>query len=91
MSIPFLTVCAILLIMLASSIKIIKEYQRAVVFRLGQFYCVRGPGLILLMPIVDKVEIIDLNRWTPGWQELGKPELENKIKSVALSNPGSIR
>src|SRR6185295_16178357 len=41
--------------LITSSIKIIREYDRAVVFRLGRFYRVKGPGLIILVPILDKM------------------------------------
>jgi len=41
--------------LITSSIKIISEYDRAVVFRLGRFYRVKGPGLIILVPILDKM------------------------------------
>ncbi len=89
MSIFFLIVWAFLLIVLAKSIKIIKEHQRAAVFRLGKLFAVRGPGLIWLIPIVEKAEIVDLNKWVPGWQGLSKTDLDGKVRSVALSNPGN--
>ena len=91
MSIPLLIFWIFPILILASSIRIVKEYQRAAIFRLGQFYAVRGPGPILLIPIVDKVEMIDLNKWVPDWQGLSKADLEKKVKSVALTNPGSSR
>ena len=37
-------------IFLSSAVKVLKEYERAVVFRLGRFLRVKGPGLILLIP-----------------------------------------
>src|SRR6266404_7686000 len=50
----------IVLILIASSIKILREYERAVVFLLGRFQAVRGPGLILLIPVVQQMVRIDL-------------------------------
>ncbi|MDQ4067450.1 MAG: slipin family protein, partial [Thermoproteota archaeon] len=44
----------------AYSIRIIREYQRAVVFRLGRLLGAKGPGLILLIPIIDRAVIVDL-------------------------------
>jgi len=46
------------LIVLAAAIKILREYDRAVIFRLGRLIPVKGPGLILLIPIVDRMERI---------------------------------
>ena len=53
---PILTVLAVLLLLvLASSIRVATEWQRAVVLRLGRFAGVRGPGLYLLIPFLDRV------------------------------------
>ncbi len=54
--------------------------------RLGQFLAVCGPGIIFLIPIVDKVKVVDLNKWIPEWQELSKSELDERVKAVALSH-----
>lgn len=48
------------LILLAASIRIVPEYQRAVVFRLGRFVGVKGPGPFLIIPFIDRVQIVDL-------------------------------
>jgi regulator of protease activity HflC (stomatin/prohibitin superfamily) len=50
----------ILIIILASAIRVVREYERAVIFRLGRVIGAKGPGLILLIPIVDQPRIIDL-------------------------------
>jgi len=53
---------AVLLVLffLASAIKIVREYQRIVVFRLGRAIGLKGPGLVLIIPVVDKVVWVDL-------------------------------
>ena len=48
------------LVVLASSIPILREYERGVVFTLGRFAGVKGPGLILIIPVVQQMERIDL-------------------------------
>ncbi len=40
--------------------RILREYERAVVFRLGKFQSTKGPGLILLIPFIDKIQKVDL-------------------------------
>src|SRR5262245_4578987 len=50
----------ILLMTLAAAIKILREYQRGVVFTLGRFTGVKGPGLILLIPFVQQMLRVDL-------------------------------
>ncbi|QCP53396.1 slipin family protein [Trinickia violacea] len=49
-----------LVILVASSIRIFREYERGVVFMLGRFWKVKGPGLVLIIPIVQQVVRIDL-------------------------------
>ena len=47
-------------IILASAIRILREYERAVVFRLGRLIDTKGPGLILLIPVVDRMVRVSL-------------------------------
>ena len=47
-------------VLVASSIRIFREYERGVVFMLGRFWKVKGPGLVLIIPIVQQVVRIDL-------------------------------
>jgi regulator of protease activity HflC (stomatin/prohibitin superfamily) len=49
-----------IVLILSSAIKSLREYERAVVFRLGRAIGVKGPGLILLIPLVDRMQKVDL-------------------------------
>jgi len=53
-----------LLIILTNAIKILKEYERGVVFRLGRLTGSKGPGIILLIPIIDRLVKVDLRTIT---------------------------
>ncbi len=55
-----ITAVIVLLFVLANAIRILKEYERGVVFRLGRLVGSKGPGLILLIPIIDKMVRVDL-------------------------------
>ena len=59
-STPILAVIVILGLILASAIRILKEYERGVIFRLGRLIGEKGPGLILLIPIIDKMQKVSL-------------------------------
>ncbi|TNF43926.1 MAG: slipin family protein [Epsilonproteobacteria bacterium] len=50
----------ILIIFLASAIRILREYERGVIFTLGRFTGVKGPGLIILIPFIQRMERVDL-------------------------------
>jgi regulator of protease activity HflC (stomatin/prohibitin superfamily) len=58
--ITYFPVLLIALAIVLSSIKILREYQRAVVFQLGRFWKVKGPGLFILIPVVQQMVRVDL-------------------------------
>jgi len=52
----FIVPLVIIVFLLMSMIKVIKEYERAVIFRLGKYAGVRGPGIIFIIPIIERLE-----------------------------------
>jgi len=59
-SIAYLIVALVVVIFLSAAIRILREYQRGVVFTLGRFTGVKGPGLIILVPFVQQMVKVDL-------------------------------
>jgi regulator of protease activity HflC (stomatin/prohibitin superfamily) len=57
-------IIAFFVLILASSIKVMREYERAVIFRLGRMIGVKGPGLIILIPFIDKMMKVSLRTVT---------------------------
>lgn len=55
---------AVAILVLANTFRVLREYERAVVFRLGRFTGVRGPGLIVLLPFLDRVVKVDQRIYT---------------------------
>ena len=55
---PVILVLAVAIV--ASAVRVMREYQRAVVFTFGRFSGVKGPGLMLLVPIVQQMVRVDL-------------------------------
>ncbi len=53
-------VVILLIFILASAIRVLREYERAVIFRLGRLIEVKGPGLILLIPVIDRMVRVSL-------------------------------
>jgi len=60
MSIFLIVVIVFVVMFLASAIRILNEYERGVIFRLGRLMGSKGPGLIILIPVVDKLQKISL-------------------------------
>lgn len=59
-STSIIVIAVFVIIVLASAIRILREYERGVVFRLGRLMSVRGPGLIILIPVIDKMVKVSL-------------------------------
>lgn len=53
-------IVAVLVVVLANAIRVVNEYQRLVVFRLGRCVGTKGPGLVILIPVVDRAVKVDL-------------------------------
>ncbi len=53
-------IVVVLLVLLATAVRIVPEYQRLVVFRLGRVIGAKGPGLVLLLPFIDSPRMVDL-------------------------------
>ncbi len=52
---PVLTIIVLVVFFLTTAIKILKEYERGVIFRLGRVIKAKGPGLIILIPLIDRM------------------------------------
>lgn len=73
------------IVVLASAIRILREYERGVVFRLGRFIGVKGPGLILLIPFVDRMVTVSLRTITmdvPAQDVITRDNVSVKINAV---------
>ncbi len=57
---PYLIIIVLVVLFLASAIRILNEYEKAVIFRLGRVLQSKGPGLILLIPVIDKMVKVSL-------------------------------
>ncbi|HEY4672786.1 MAG TPA: slipin family protein [Nitrososphaerales archaeon] len=54
----------ILLAILRSMIRIVREYERAIIFRLGRLLGAKGPGIFIILPILDQLRVVDLRLFT---------------------------
>lgn len=85
LSMPFIVVVVLVIMFLSAAIKIMNEYERAVIFRLGRIRDVKGPGLIIIIPIVDRVVKIDMRTITmdvPPQDVITKDNVSIKVSAV---------
>lgn len=76
---------AIGLLVITSIIKVIREYERAVIFRLGRLYGAKGPGIIILLPVIDRMVKMDLRTITmevPPQEIITKDNITVKVDAV---------
>ncbi len=77
--------CIHIILILASAIRILREYERGVVFRLGRLIGTKGPGLILLIPIVDQMVRVSLRTVVmdvPEQDVITKDNVSLKVNAV---------
>src|SRR6188508_1329689 len=80
-----IVVAAIFFVMLSSAVKIVQEYERGVVFRLGRLVGARGPGLILLIPGIERMQKVDLRVITldvPSQEAITQDNVTVKVNAV---------
>jgi regulator of protease activity HflC (stomatin/prohibitin superfamily) len=78
-------VAAIFFVVLSSAVKIVQEYERGVVFRLGRLVGARGPGLILLIPMIERMQKVDLRVITldvPSQEAITQDNVTVKVNAV---------
>ena len=82
---PLLVIVVLAVMFLASAIKVLNEYERAVLFRLGRIRNLNGPGLIFIIPGIDKIVIIDMRTITmdvPPQDVITKDNVSIKVNAV---------
>jgi regulator of protease activity HflC (stomatin/prohibitin superfamily) len=81
----FLAVIFLILYFLSSAIKILREYERGVVFRLGRIIPVKGPGLVIIWPVIDKLVKVGLRVVTmdvPSQDIITRDNITVKVNAV---------
>ncbi len=82
---PIVTFLVIVIILIISGIKILREYERAVIFRLGRMVEPRGPGITYVIPLVEKMIRVDLRTVTmdiPPQDVITRDNVSVKVSAV---------
>lgn len=88
--ISFALIVIVVLYFLSSALKILKEYERGVVFRLGRIIPIRGPGLVIIWPIIDKLVKVSLRTVTmdvPPQDVITRDNVTVKVNAVIYFRP----
>ncbi|HWM63766.1 MAG TPA: SPFH domain-containing protein, partial [Solirubrobacterales bacterium] len=74
------------LIALGAAVRVLREYERGVIFRLGRLIATKGPGLILLIPFIDRMVRVDLRTVTlniPPQEVITRDNVPSSVNAVA--------
>jgi regulator of protease activity HflC (stomatin/prohibitin superfamily) len=74
------------IILLAAAIRVLREYERGVIFRLGRLIAQKGPGLIFLIPVIDRMVRVDLRTITlniPPQEVITRDNVTARVNAVA--------
>jgi regulator of protease activity HflC (stomatin/prohibitin superfamily) len=84
---PTIAIIVLVVMFLASAIRILNEYERGVIFRLGRVIATKGPGLIILIPVVDKMVKVDMRTITmevPPQDVITRDNVSIKVNAVVF-------
>ncbi len=85
MSVTVIVIVVLVVMFLASAIRILNEYERGVIFRLGRVIDQKGPGLIILIPVIDKMVKVDMRTITldvPPQDVITRDNVSIKVNAV---------
>jgi regulator of protease activity HflC (stomatin/prohibitin superfamily) len=85
-----LAVAAVIVVLSAASVRVLREDERLLVLRLGREVGVVGPGCVFLLPIVDKGIRVNLTERVVGWRGIPKTELDRRVIEIALRDARSM-
>ena len=84
-AVTFIIPLVLLVVLLVSMLKILREYERGVVFMLGRFWSVKGPGLIIIIPILQEMMRVDLRTMVldvPTQDVISRDNVSVKVNAV---------
>ena len=84
-AVTFIMPLVLLIVVLVSMLKILREYERGVVFMLGRFWSVKGPGLIIIIPILQEMTRVDLRTMVldvPTQDVISRDNVSVKVNAV---------
>jgi len=85
LNLGFIATLLLLLALLASSLKVLREYERGVVFQLGRFWKVKGPGLVIIIPAIQQMVKVDLRvvvMDVPSQDVISRDNVSVKVNAV---------
>ena len=80
-------IAVLVIVLLTSAVRIVQEYERGVIFRLGRLMGPKGPGLFLIIPLIDRMVKVDLRVVTldvPSQEVITRDNVTVKVNAVVF-------
>jgi regulator of protease activity HflC (stomatin/prohibitin superfamily) len=87
LNLPILFLLVLVILVISSAVRIVQEYERGVIFRLGRLVGAKGPGLFFIIPIIDRMLKVDLRVVTldvPSQEVITKDNVTVKVNAVVF-------
>jgi regulator of protease activity HflC (stomatin/prohibitin superfamily) len=87
LNLPILFILIIVILFISSAVRIVQEYERGVIFRLGRLIGAKGPGLFFIIPVIDRMLKVDLRVVTldvPSQEVITKDNVTVKVNAVVF-------
>ena len=81
------SIFVILVILIISGARVLRENERAVIFRQGLPVQTRGPGIIYVIPLIERMIRVNLDKELPGWRGLLHDDLKQRVQKLVNKTP----
>ena len=78
----------VLMILIIWGARVLRENERAVIFRLGFSVHTRGPGIIYVIPLMERMIRVNLDKQLPGWRGMLNKDLNQRIQKLVSETRG---
>ena len=72
----------VIMILIICGARVLRENERAVIFRLGLPLHIRGPGIIYVIPLIERMIRVNLDKQLPGWRGILKEDLNQRVQKL---------
>ncbi len=83
---PSILILIVILILFGA--RVLRENERAVIFRLGMSLGTRGPGIIYVVPLIDRMVRVNLDKQVPGWRGMLNEDLNQRVQKLVRETHG---
>ena len=71
-----------IVILIAFGARVLRDNERAVIFRLGMSLGTRGPGIIYVIPLIERMIRVNLDKQVPGWHGILRDDLDQRVQKL---------